>query len=192
MNIQSSDALVVVDVQLDFCAGGALAVKDGEDVVPPINSVMGLFEHVVVSRDWHPPGHCSFDDEPKFVDGSWPAHCVADTQGAEFHPGLKAPSDALIVSKATNKDKEAYSDFEDTELAEQLRFRAVKRIFVCGLATDYCVKFTALDGVKNGFDVVLLEDACRGVDIPEGSAKAAIEEMKQAGVVVSSTGELNR
>ncbi len=169
MQIEPKDVLIIVDVQRDFCAGGALAVNDGEDVVPLINALVPKFDIVVFTRDWHPANHCSFAEEPQFIDGSWPAHCIADTPGAEFHPDLIVPDDVLIVSKATDPDKEAYSDFEDTDLGDELARRGVKRVFVCGIATDYCVKATVLDAVAEGFEVFVIEDACRGVDIPEAS-----------------------
>lgn len=184
MEIQSSDALVVVDVQNDFCPDGALPVDEGNHVVPVINALMPLFGNVVLTRDWHPQDHCSFGDPPEFVDGSWPEHCVEDSPGAEFHGDLLIPSDALIVDKGTDPDVEAYSGFSGTALAEELRARGVQRIFVCGLATEYCVRQTALDGLQEGFDVVLVENACRGINFPPGSAALAVEEMKLAGVKV--------
>jgi nicotinamidase/pyrazinamidase len=189
MHIESSDALVVVDVQNDFCPGGALAVAGGDEVVPIINVLVPRFSKHAYTRDWHPANHCSFDDNPKFVDGSWPAHCVQGTEGAKFY-AVEVPQGALIVDKGTDPDKEAYSGFQGTTLAADLNAKGVKRLFVCGLATDYCVKGTALDGIKQGFDVVLLEDACRGVDLPAGSAAQAVEAMKTAGVVVARSEDL--
>jgi len=190
MKILPTDALVVVDVQNDFCPGGALAVDEGHRVVPVINQGIPLFRHTVFTRDWHPQDHCSFADPPEFVDGSWPAHCVADSPGAEFHGDLQVPVDALIISKGVDPNREAYSGFSGTPLAEELRRRDVQRVFVCGLATDYCVKQTALDGLANGFQVFLIENACRGVNFPPGSAARAIEEMKLAGVGVCWSGDL--
>ena len=190
MKVQPSDALIVVDVQNDFCPGGALAVEEGHRVVPPINHVMPLFEHVVFTRDWHPENHCSFADPPEFTDGSWPPHCVADSPGAEFHGDLHVPSDAVIINKAADPDKEAYSGFDGTDLVQQLRGRKVDRLFVCGLATDYCVKSTAVDGVDNGFTVFLIENACRGVNFPPGFAAQAVEDMKHHGVKICWSGDL--
>jgi len=184
MKIQPTDALIVVDIQNDFCPGGALAVNEGHKVVPIINHLIPLFEHVIYTRDWHPQNHCSFADPPEFVDYSWPPHCVADSPGAEFHGDLHVPADAIIVDKATNPDRECYSDFAESTLAKDLRTLMVRRIFVGGLATDYCVKHTALDGIKEGFEVFLIENACRGVDYPPGSAAEAVETMKVAGVKV--------
>ena len=184
MKIQPTDALIVVDVQNDFCPGGALAVDEGDRVAPVINRLMPLFQHAAFMRDWHPEDHCSFADPPDFTDGSWPAHCVANSPGAEFHGDLEVPADAIIVDKGTDPDKEAYSGFSGTALAEELRKRGVRRIFVSGLATEYCVEQTALDGLRNGFKVVLVENACRGINFPPGSAARAVEEMKAAGVEV--------
>lgn len=184
MKIGPTDALIVVDVQNDFCPDGALPVSEGHRVVPVINRLLLLFDHVVFTRDWHPQDHCSFGDPPEFKDGSWPVHCVADSPGAEFHGDLHVPVDAKIVSKGVDANEEAYSGFSGGALAEDLRNWGVERIFVCGLATEICVKHTALDGVDNGFQVVLIENACRGVNFPTGSATDAVEEMKRAGVEV--------
>jgi nicotinamidase/pyrazinamidase len=187
MQASPSDALVVVDVQKDFCSGGALAVPGADEIVPVINRLIPKFEKVVLTRDWHPADHLSFSTEPEFRDKSWPAHCVADSPGAQFHEELQAPENAIVVNKGTQPDKEAYSAFEGTGLATELEKRGIDRIFVCGLATDYCVKNTALDGRKNGFEVVVIRDAIRGVDNPPGSADAAIEAMKEAGVKVTTS-----
>lgn len=188
MKVQESDALIVVDVQNDFCPGGALPVPCGDQVVPVINRVMVYFEHLVFSRDWHPQDHCSFSDTPAFRDGSWPVHCVQDSPGAEFQGDLRVPLDAHVVSKAAEPDSEAYSAFSGTDLEQELHRRGVSRVFVTGLATDYCVKFTALDAIKAGLDAVLIEDGCRGV--AEATSAAALEEMKQAGVQVCHSGQL--
>ncbi len=188
MKIAETDALIVVDVQNDFCPGGALAVPNGDAVVSPINRIMEQFSLLVFSRDWHPRDHCSFSQMPEFRDGSWPQHCVQNSPGAEFHGSLRVPLDAIFINKGEAPEKEAYSAFSEGTLAETLRARGVKRVFIAGLATDYCVKFTALDAVRAGFETVLLLDACRGV-APE-STEAAIEEMKAAGVFICQTGDL--
>ncbi len=190
MKITSTDALIIIDVQKDFCPGGALAVEDGDAIIPVINKMSPLFKHVIVSRDWHPANHCSFGNPPAFCDGSWPAHCVGGSPGAEFHEDLHIPDDALRVSKATTPEREAYSDFQETGLADDLRHRGVTRAFVCGLATDYCVKSTALDAVAEGFEVIFLEDACKGVDAPPGSVQLALKEMTEAGVIFCSSVDL--
>jgi nicotinamidase/pyrazinamidase len=147
------DVLIVVDVQNDFCPGGALGVQEGDKIIPAINRLIQEFTHVVFTRDWHPVNHISFSNDPQFVDKSWPVHCVAETDGAQFHPDLSIPADAIIVSKATKEEVEAYSCFQDTDLASRLMEMTIQRIFICGLATDYCVKFTTLDALKAGFDV---------------------------------------
>lgn len=191
MNITPTDALIVVDVQRDFCPGGALPVNDGDAIVSGINLVSPRFTQRIYTRDWHPANHCSFSESPGFVDRSWPAHCVAKTQGADFHPALIVPPDALVVSKGTDPLREAYSGFDGTTLSDTLKARGVRRIFVCGLATDYCVKATALDAVKNGFETYLIEDLCRGVDIPQGSAKAAVDALIVAGVKPCLSGDIH-
>jgi len=178
MKMQDSDALIVVDVQNDFCSGGALPVPGSDLVVPVINRAMCHFDMIVFSRDWHESGHCSFSAQPKFRDGSWPPHCVQDTPGSEFHGSLRVPLDALLISKA--EIEESYSAFDRTGLAEQLRAKRIARIFVTGLATDYCVRATALDGIREGFDTFLITDGCRGVS-PEAT-QAALDEMVAAGV----------
>lgn len=175
------DALIVVDVQNDFLPGGALAVPGGDEVIAPLNTAMERFESlglpVYVSRDWHPADHCSFVDQG----GPWPPHCVAGSPGAEFSPDLRLPAAAEIVSKATHSDREEYSDFEATDLAERLRTAGAARLFVGGLATDYCVKATVLDGIRAGFEVMVLVDAIRAVDVEPGDGTRALEEMRRAG-----------
>jgi len=181
------DALILVDVQNDFCPGGALPVPEGDKVVLALN---GLLKRVraftVASRDWHPPDHCSFKPQG----GIWPVHCVAGTPGADFHPDLATDRVAHVVSKATRPDEENYSDFEGTGLADLLRKRGIRRVFVGGLATDYCVKATALDAVKHGFETTVLEDAIRGVEVQPGDCARALEEMKRAGIRLLRTEDL--
>ena len=176
----ATDALIVVDVQNDFCPGGALAVPEGDRVVPVLNALLrraGLL--AVATRDWHPPDHCSFVTQG----GPWPVHCVAGTPGAEFHAALeKSRIEHLITNKATTRDQEAYSGFQGTDLADLLHGRGIRRLLVGGLATDYCVKATALDGRKEGFEVYLLTDASRAVDVQPGDGDRAIAEMRAAGV----------
>jgi len=189
MTPESTDALIIVDMQNDFTHGGALPVEGAERIVPLLNRAMMGFGVVVLTRDWHPANHCSFADPPTYQDGGWPMHCVQHSPGAEFYGGLHVPSDAIIVDKGDDPDQEAYSGFQGTQLAATLRQRGVERVFVGGVATDFCVRATALDARKQGFEVVLLEDACRGV-APEASA-AAIEEMRAAGVRIGGAGELD-
>ena len=179
--LRAGDALLVVDVQRDFLPGGALAVPDGDRVVPAINRYLGRFERegrlVVLTRDWHPADHVSF----RAQGGPWPPHCVAGTPGAGFAPGLDLPAMAQVVSKATRPDAEAYSGFEGTELAARLRQQGVKRLFIGGLATDYCVRATVLDALREGFEVWLLADAVRAVDVQPGDGERAEQAMAQAG-----------
>lgn len=190
VKVGKGDALVVVDVQRDFLPGGALPVPRGDEVVPVLNRYIELFTGkglpVVFTRDWHPADHVSF----KGRGGHWPPHCVQGTPGAEFAPGLTVPEGAIIVSKATSRDKEAYSGFDGTDLHEKLQEFGIKRIFVGGLATDYCVKATVLDGLKLGYEVYLLSDAVRGVDVNPGDSDRAIEEMASAGAVAIRFEEL--
>ena len=185
------DALVAVDVQNDFCPGGALGVNGGDRIVPIINRLIPCFHHVVFTRDWHPLDHLSFDPQPEFIDKSWPPHCIAGTSGARFHPDLQIPDRALIVSKGTDPGREAYSGFQGTDLKRELEKRGVNRLFLVGLATDYCVRSTALDALSEGFEVIVLEDAVRGVDVPPGSADAALDEMRIRGVSILSSDGLS-
>jgi len=189
--VRPFDALIVVDMQVDFMPGGALPVPGGDEVVGRVNDYVELFTRagatVALTRDWHPPNHVSF----KTRGGPWPPHCVQNTPGASFHPGLRVPREALVISKATDPDREAYSGFEGTELDAELRRRGVRRVFVCGVATDYCVKATALDAVRLGYQVFLLADAVRGVNVPPNSVQRALEEMLDAGVVLVEIGELS-
>lgn len=187
MRIQGSDALIVVDVQNDFCAGGSLEVRDGDAVVPVINRLMPLFGHVLGTLDWHPPDHSSFTDHG----GTWPVHCVQGSTGAETHPNLDAGRIQHFAKAGTNVDIDGYSGFVDTDLEEQLRSRGVRRVFVTGLATDYCVKHTALDALGVGFETVVVTDACRAVNVAPGDGDAALEEMRAAGATLVSSGEIN-
>lgn len=183
--LQSGDALIVVDVQNDFLPGGALGVRGGEQVVPVLNEYMGRFSQqglpVIATRDWHPPEHCSFHA----FGGPWPPHCVAGTAGAQFAPQLALPPTARIVSKATRADADAYSGFAGTDLGEYVRQAGVRRLFVGGLATDYCVLNTVKDGLALGCAVVLLLDAVRAVDAAPGDGDAAIAEMVRLGAQVA-------
>ncbi len=191
MTIGDNDALLVVDVQNDFCPGGALAVPGGDMVVPAINKLVGLFPTVVFSRDWHPADHCSFSAEPAFEDMSWPVHCVQHSPGAEFHGDLIVPGDAMQLRKGADPDREAYSAFEgDLPLTARLREREIERLFVVGLATDFCVKHSAIDGCRKGFEVLVVDDACRGIDQPAGSLGRAWEAMRAAGVRATRLGDV--
>lgn len=183
-------ALIVVDLQNDFCPGGALGVAGGDEIVPVINRLVNSFATVVYTRDWHPPNHVSFAENPQFIDKSWPAHCVAGTPGADFHPALLVRPDGIIVDKGTDPAVEAYSGFQGTGLAEKLRARQVDTVYITGLATDYCVKATALDAVKAGFRTFVVANACRGVDVPPGTVEKALAEMGEAGVAIVTDDEI--
>lgn len=180
-HIGPGDALIVVDVQRDFLPGGALGVPLGDEVIKPINRAVGLFERaglpIFYSRDWHPANHISF----KARGGPWPRHCVANSDGAAFPPTLRVPASATIVSKATTADRDAYSAFQETTLASMLRAAGVRRVFVGGLATDYCVKATVLDAKREGFEVKVLADAVRAVEVQPGDGQRALQEMQQSG-----------
>jgi nicotinamidase/pyrazinamidase len=175
------DALVVIDVQRDFLPGGALPVPRGDEVIGPLNKYLELFQArglpVFATRDWHPLDHCSFVAQG----GPWPAHCVQGTPGAEFAPELRLPRSAQIISKATQGDREAYSDFSADEFERRLHERKIGRLFVGGLATEYCVLATVRDARSRGLEVVLLGDAIRAIDAEAG--RRAIDEMVRLGAV---------
>jgi nicotinamidase/pyrazinamidase len=176
VEIDKQTALVVVDIQNDFCPGGALPVKDGDKVVPVLNKYIEKFRKagapILFTRDWHPLDHSSF----KAQGGPWPPHCVQNSEGARFHPDLQIPPEGEVVSKADKKD-EAYSFFKGTDLARRLKERGIKRLLVGGLATDYCVKETVLDGLKYGFEVFHLDDASKGVNVNPDDSEHALQEM---------------
>ena len=184
LSIGEHDALIVVDVQNDFLPGGALAVNDGDAVIPLINECMQLFAagrlSIYATRDWHPDDHCSFTENG----GIWPKHCVADSPGAQFAERLAFPDDVTIVSKGTVSEKEAYSGFQGTGLSDQLQEKGVERLIVGGLATDYCVLHTVNDALENGFDVVILTNAIRAVDLNSGDGDRAIESMLGRGAKI--------
>lgn len=177
-------ALIVVDVQNDFCPGGALAVARGDQVVAPLNKLIEEFlergEPVFKSRDWHPEKTAHFTA----YGGTWPVHCVQNTPGAEFHPQLIDDLHIRVISKGLG-DEDTYSAFDGTDLALQLRRLGIEEVWVGGLATDYCVKHTVLDGLKEGFRVKALEDAMRPVELKSGDGERAIAEMRNAGAEIS-------
>jgi nicotinamidase/pyrazinamidase len=201
------DALIVVDVQNDFMPGGALAVPRGDEIVPIVNHLARHFAIVVLSQDWHPPGHISFaashvGRQPfariRLEYGEqilWPDHCVQGTEGAEFHSGLSIPHAQLVVRKGYHPNVDSYSVFVEadgkhtTGLAGYLRERGVGHVFLCGLATDFCVAWSSLDARTAGFDVTVIEDACRAIDT-SGSLAAAWQGMTRAGVKPVTAGEL--
>ena len=180
-HVQPGDVLLVTDIQNDFLAGGSLAVAGGDEVVPVLNRYISEFvAHglpVYATRDWHPEGHCSFHAQG----GPWPVHCVEGTHGAEFTLALTLPSDTTVISKATLLDQEAYSSFQGTDLASRLRTAGIRRIFIGGLTTDYCVLNTVRDARKLGYDVFVLADAIRAVDVQPGDGQRAEAEMASLG-----------
>jgi nicotinamidase/pyrazinamidase len=174
------DGLIVVDVQNDFCPGGALAVPDGDAVIEPINRLAEQVSFVVATRDWHPPDHLSFREQG----GPWPVHCVRDTGGAQLHPNLDSSRVDAIVDAGREPADEGYSGFERTDLERLLREHGVDTVHVAGLALDYCVKETALDARRAGFDVVLHRGATRPINVNAGDDERALEELRSAGVEV--------
>ena len=186
MSSSSKRALIVVDVQNDFCPGGSLAVAKGDEVVAPLNKLIEEFlesgEPVFKSRDWHPEKTKHFAEHG----GTWPVHCVQNTKGAEFHPDLIDDMHIRVISKGLG-DEDSYSAFDGTDLALQLRRLGVEEVWVGGLATDYCVKQTVLDGLKEGFRVKALENAMRAVEVNPGDGEHALEEMRAAGADLVTT-----
>ncbi|MEH6437406.1 isochorismatase family protein [Massilia sp. DD77] len=178
-----ADALLIVDLQRDFLPGGSLAVPHGDRVIAPINALIDLYRvrrlPVYASRDWHPHDHCSFAAQG----GPWPPHCVAGSDGARFSEALRVPEDATVVSKADSADTDAYSAFSGTGLGDALRRRGVSRLAVCGLATDYCVLNTVLDGIEEGFEVLLVPEAISAVDVRAGDGDHAVARMLRRGAV---------
>jgi nicotinamidase/pyrazinamidase len=199
MKRRESDILLAVDVQNDFCSGGALAVPHGDEIVPAVNRLAAEFAHVILTQDWHPRGHASFasshpGNQPfETIELSygrqilWPDHCVQGTQGAAFHPGLAIPHAELVLRKGFRSAIDSYSAFREndhrtpTGLAGYLKERGFDRITLCGLATDFCVFYSAIDGREAGFEVTVVTSACRGVDV-DGSLDQALHSMRKAGV----------
>ena len=204
--------LILVDIQNDFVPGGALGVREGNLVVPVANRVQQAFagagDVIVATQDWHPPDHGSFAvSHPGKEVGDvielnglrqilWPVHCVQNTRGAAFAPGLDVSRVRRVFQKGTDRTIDSYSGFfdnghrKDTGLGDYLKQQGVRDVYVCGLATDYCVKFTVLDAIQLGFRTHVIEDACRGVNVNPGDADAAVEEMRRAGAKVMQSGDL--
>jgi nicotinamidase/pyrazinamidase len=183
--LSRTDALLITDIQIDFLPGGALPVEGGDRIVPTVNRYIQRFTDsaakVAASRDWHPKSHCSFTTQG----GPWPPHCIADTHGALFSPDLKFPRQTIVISKATDPNREAYSAFDHTDLAAQLQRLGITRLFVAGIATDYCVVNTVLDARKLGFEVVVLMDASLGINVKVGDVDRAVEAMAKSGAVLA-------
>lgn len=188
---RAGDALLLVDVQQDFLPGGSLAVPEGGRVIAPLRRCVDLFESrelpVFATHDWHPGDHCSFRTQG----GPWPEHCVAGSAGAAFSPALHLPASVQVVSKGTLAAQEAYSGFAGTDLERRLSAQAVRRLFIGGLATDYCVAETVQDARRRGFDVVVLRDAIAPVDAHPGDGDRAIERMTQLGAVLLDSTQLS-
>ena len=176
--MSEKSCLLIVDMQNDFCPGGLLAVAGGDEIVPLINSIMKRFDLVVASRDMHPAGSKHFE--------KWPVHCVKGTTGADFHPGLNAGAVHCFIEKGTTLEDDGYSDFESTnlDLAGYLREQEVGELFICGLATDYCVKETVLDALRHGFKTVVLADCIKAVDVYPGDGAQALQEMQEHGAII--------
>ncbi|HET9066994.1 MAG TPA: bifunctional nicotinamidase/pyrazinamidase [Amaricoccus sp.] len=207
MPLTSSDGLIVVDVQNDFCPGGALAVAEGDRVVPLVNRIAPLFAVRVFTQDWHPADHMSFAAShpgaapftsvamPYGPQVLWPVHCVQGTPGAEFHPDLDTVAADLVIRKGFRPEIDSYSAFYEndhatpTGLSGYLHDRGVRRVWLAGLATDFCVSWSAIDALAHGFEVVLLEDACRAIDL-DGSLAAAMRQMRTGGVTIAQAREL--
>lgn len=186
MDIAHSDALIVVDVQNDFLPGGALPVAQGDNIFEPINRIMPRFRYVVATRDWHPIEHPHFRPHG----GVWPYHCIKETPGAQFSPKLQIEHVDDVVSKGVEPTSDGYSGFDSTDLRERLRARGIGRVFVCGLATDYCVKATALEAVARGFDTVVLTDAIAAVNVRPADEDDALREMSSHGIHFATTEQL--
>ncbi|MDW8086893.1 MAG: nicotinamidase [Candidatus Calescibacterium sp.] len=181
IKLNKNSALIIVDMQNDFLPpNGALPVPDGDKVIPVINQYIEKFKgnKIFATADWHPENHISFKERG----GPWPPHCIQNSKGAEFHNDLNLPDGVEVIKKASDPDKDAYSGFEGTDLAQKLRESGIDTVFICGVATEYCVKNTVLDAVKYGFRTYLLQDAIKGID--EKDSKKAIEEMKEAGAIL--------
>ena len=181
IKISKADALIIANIQIDFLPGGALPVLEGDSVIPVINDYLKIFRRAGASifavRDWHPQNHVSFTGQG----GQWPPHCIQESEGAKFHPDLKLPEGTVIISKATDTLNDSYSSFDGTELAQNLEMQGIYRLFVGGLATEYCILNTVLDSRKLGFGTLLLSDAVRGINAKPNDTNRAIEEMVSTG-----------
>ncbi len=206
--MRDEKALLIVDLQNDFCPGGSLAVPGGDTVVPVINNIINRFSTVVATQDWHPPGHVSFssshEGKSPFDTVSaggveqtlWPDHCVRETEGARLHPGLDTRNVGLILRKGAGADMDSYSAFFEndratsTGLSFYFKGLGIRTVYVCGLALDVCVYYTVMDGLGLGFSMVLVEDGCRGVDVPEGSVVTRMKAMRDGGALIQTSRDL--
>ena len=181
-----SRALLIIDFQNDFTSGGALAVPGGDEIAEPVQRLAKEFDHVFATRDWHPRDHASFETEG----GPWPVHCVQGTHGAELHPAMREVEIDAIVDVGVEREDEGYSGFEKSKLADLLRQDDVSEVAVVGLATDYCVRASAIDACREGFDVTVVTDAIRAVEVEPGDGDRALAEMKEAGARLATSAEL--
>jgi nicotinamidase/pyrazinamidase len=183
LDFKKGDALVVVDVQNDFLGGGSLAVPGGDEIVPIINQYIAVFQKnnlpIFATRDWHPKNHSSFQEQG----GPWPIHCVAESRGSDFPQDLHLPDSTVVISKATAVDTDTYSGFDGTDLNERLQAADIHRLLIGGLATEYCVLHTVTDAIRQGYQVLLLQDAIRAVNVEPGDGEKALEEMIRLGAV---------
>lgn len=190
MELSKTDALLVVDVQNDFCPGGSLGVKTGDKIAEKMTSVAKAFAdkgaRIFATQDWHPEGHSSFADQG----GPWPDHCVQGTKGAELHPALKLPEGTHMIKKGASQDKDAYSGFIDSDLEAELKKSEITRVFVGGIATDYCVLNTVIDAAAVGFETYVLTDAVAAVDVEPGDGLRALHLMQAKGAVLTTTNEV--
>jgi len=187
----TNSALLLVDIQNDFCPGGALAVPDGDRIIGPVNRLMPLFEMIVDCRDWHPRDHCSFWPQG----GPWPPHCIPGTQGAELHPALNQSRITHRFRKADTRERDSYSEFSGHDehghsLDDILKRHRTRKLYVVGLATDYCVRATVLDGLARGYEVYVVTDAVRAVDVKPGDGDRALAEMARQGARLVSSREV--
>src|SRR5947208_11958235 len=181
-----SRVLLIIDFQNDFTAGGALAVPGGDEIAEPIKRLAPNFDFIAATRDWHPPDHASFDTQG----GPWPVHCVQGTHGADFHPAMKDVEVDAVVDVGKGRDDEGYSGFEKSDLAQILHDNGVDEVYVCGLATDYCVRASAIDACREGFDVIVVEDAVRAVEVTPGDSERAFADMREAGGQIPTSEEV--
>jgi nicotinamidase/pyrazinamidase len=181
-----AEALLIIDFQNDFTSGGALEVRDGDAIAEPVKKLATQFDTVLATRDWHPPDHASFETEG----GPWPVHCVQGTPGAEFHPAMKEVEVDQVFDVGKRREDEGYSGFENSDLARVLHDRDVDEVIVVGLATDYCVRASTIDACEEGFDVTVVEDAIRAVDVNEGDGERALSEMRAAGAEIATSDEV--
>jgi nicotinamidase/pyrazinamidase len=179
-------ALLIIDFQNDFTSGGALEVPHGDEIAEPVKRLAERFDLVVATRDWHPPDHASFQTQG----GPWPVHCVQGTRGARFHPAMDRVRLDAVVDVGRGREDEGYSGFEKSDLARILSEHDVDEVHVCGLATDYCVRASAIDACRAGFAVTVVEDAVRGVEVKRGDSERALLDMREAGAKVATSDEV--